>query len=297
MSCLFDFSDDDEVSDDDHDKGSNEADESNKSENDLPKMSPKTNNAMELILIDDMSDDEVEEPEDPNQVQQELTKLFEESKNSPRRRAPEPYTSTLPFALKHPITHKRVMLQPESSMCVSVINKHPKSTVCSSSNVENNSSSRIDIIERQPEPTTSSSTNTSSISSSSTSSIEKKINEIEIINSFKPLDDNGPELPSIAMTFSISNAPIDISDMMNTTLSDPEEPEIVATHIINVNDSDDNIQLIESDDDDIICMEENPRSPTDYRPRETPCDYDNDIGAPSTSTAGNTSDDTVILLE
>ena len=44
-------------------------------------------------------------------------------------------------------------------------------------------------------------------------------------------------------------------------------------------------------------MEEIPNSPTDYRPREPPYNYYNDTEAPPTSTAGNSSADTVIVLE
>ena len=46
--------------------------------------------------------------------------LFEQSKNLPIIRHPEPITSTLPFALKHPKTHKRILLEPQSSTVVSV---------------------------------------------------------------------------------------------------------------------------------------------------------------------------------
>ena len=295
------FSDDDEFSDNDQDNGSNDADQANKSGNDLPKTSPKPNNGAEVILIDDdvLSDDSEDEPKDPYQIQQELTMLFAESKNFPREIpiAPETFTSNLPFALKHPLTHRRVMLQPGAPMSVLVVDKYPKSAVRSSTNVENISSSRINSAEKQPDTTTSSSENVNSISSSSTSSIEKKPAEIEIINSFKPLDDKTSQLPTIEMSFSMRNPPRTISDMMNTTLGDTEEIEVLQTNIINANDSQDNVQLIESDDD-IICMEDNPCSPIDYTPRENPYDYCyNAIVPPSTSTGGNASDNTVILLD
>jgi hypothetical protein len=81
-----------------------------------PSLPDSTSNASEndVITIDDdeISEDEMKEPEDREKVREELTKLFEESRYTGNKNVPPPVSSRLPFAIKHPVTHKRVKILP-----------------------------------------------------------------------------------------------------------------------------------------------------------------------------------------
>ena len=107
----------------------------NTSENRIPINQPdsakdiSSNNVIEneSILIEDSnsssgSEDDISE--NPYQVQEELTKLFQQSKKSPIKTYQN--SNIKPFGLKHPTTHKKVALLAacSSSQTSSIINDH-----------------------------------------------------------------------------------------------------------------------------------------------------------------------------
>ena len=286
MNYVFYYSDED--SDYVPENDSNETSELDKSKELLPKVCSEINDE-NIISIndDDLAEVEVHEPEDPYQVQQELTQLFEQSKTSPIKTYTVPTTSSLPFALKHPVTNKRIKLQSDSSLTSSVIEKLPN-TVSSSANIEIIPQSIINSSVK--EQTASNSGDNANISiTSSNPSAQNDFKETKAIIHYDSLDD-GPSLPTIEMIFSMANVPRDFPPL------NPEEPEILTTKIIKPNDSNDVIQLIDSDDDDIVCMDNSPASPTNYSPREDP--YPGGIVAEAALTLNNhQNQDNVILLD
>merc|ERR1712141_460613 len=84
-----------------------------------PSVPDSTSNASEndVITIDDdeISEEEMKEPEDREKVREELTKLFEESRYTGNQNVPQPVSSRMPFAIKHPVTHKRVKILPSAT--------------------------------------------------------------------------------------------------------------------------------------------------------------------------------------
>ena len=166
----------------------------------------KLDKEMEESLVDEssLSDIEVYETENAYEVQQELAKLFSESNASSRLETTSPSATSislfstecnaplltsssshkisnnacLPFALKHPRTHMRVNLQPESAMCSPRMNEHYKSTGSRTTKTTNIPNLRNDAY------------------------IEKDISEVELIDNRKSSEDTESQLPSIAMTFS-----------------------------------------------------------------------------------------------
>jgi hypothetical protein len=293
LKCLSCFSDDD--SDFRPDDGSTETSELDKSKITISEESSIIKNDRELISVDDndASDSEVNSPEDPYQVQQELTKLFEQSKYSPIKTYPVPNIPSLPFALKHPVTKKRVLLQSDLSMNTTDINHLPKTNLSledsSDRSSESISSSMIDNLQIQP--IASSSCEPSNNTSTSTPSDAKKVVK-EIGRSLS--NDEECQLPTIEMIFSMAHVPRDFPPTID---KDSEKPEIVTTKIITFNDTNDVVQLSESDDDDVICMDENPSSPTDYSPREDPYNHENNIIMRSSSSIVENLEDNVILLD
>ena len=264
----------------------------------LPKISSIIKNDRELISVDDNDgfDGEVNTPEDPYQVQQELTNLFEQSKHSPIKTYPRPNISSLPFALKHPATNKRVLLQSDLSRSTADVNP-PKTNLSledddsSDRSSENISCSMIDNLQKQP--IASGSGEPSNNTSMSTPSDAKKGVKETVMNIVHcSSNEEGCQLPSIEMIFSMANVPRDFPPTINRN---SENPEIVTTKIITFNDTNDVVQLSESDDDDVICMDENPSSPTDYSPREDPYDHGNSILRRASSSIGENNEDVILL--
>ena len=239
----------------------------NTSENKIPLNQPdsakdiSSNNVIEneSILIEDSnssSESEDDISENPYQVQEELTKLFQQSKKSPIKTYQS--SNIKPFGLKHPTTHKKVALLPacSSSPKSSIINDHVGNrnttlpcnkdleTICTSSSSErdlvlpcslSNDESSYTTVDKQQTTSTSESTN---------------------------IDNQECNLPTIEMTFSMANMPRDFPN----TQDDNTDPEILTTKIIGFDSN--NVVEIESDDDDIVCIDDSSDSYIDYRPRE-----------------------------
>jgi len=201
------------------------------------------------------SEDDISE--NPYQVQEELTKLFQQSKKSPIKTYQK--SNIKPFGLKHPTTHKKVALLAacSSSQTSPIINDHigkrdttlthnkDLETICALSSSErdlvlpcslSNIESSYPTVDKQQTTSTGESTNI--------------------------IDNQEGNLPTIEMTFSMANIPRDFPN----TQDDSTDPEILTTKIIGFDSN--NVVEIESDDDDIVCIDDSSDSYIDYRPRE-----------------------------
>ena len=221
-----------------------------------------SNNLIEnqSILIEDSnssSESEDDISENPYQVQEELTKLFQQSKKSPIKTYQS--NNIKPFGLKHPTTHKKVALLPacSSSLKSSIINdpvgnrnttfarnEHPEK-VCALSSSENDLVLPCSLSKDESSYTT--------VDKQQTTSTSESTNII---------DNQECNLPTIEMTFSMANIPRDFPN----TQDDNTDPEILTTKIIGFDSN--NVVEIESDDDDIVCIDDSSDSNIDYRPRE-----------------------------
>ena len=299
-----------------------------------PSVPDSTSNASEndVITIDDheISEDEIKEPEDRQKVREELTKLFEESRYTRNQNVPPPISSRLPFAIKHPVTHKRVKILPSTTCLMpdKLLTTNVASTKESTNHSHFDETLSIGIGKQKPlehvqlehsnviqrenySPTTRSNIERSNtlpyvsqkqpvISHSfiTTGTSETTLNKIVNLHTKEPeLDDsanisadNGGQLPTIEMTFSMATAPADLPLMLTET----EEPEIVTTKIISANDAADVVHDIVSDDDDVVCISEDSDS-EDYSPKENIYDYSSNPEASSKSTSSRASENVIFL--
>ena len=214
----------------------------------------------ESILIDDSnssSESEDDISENPHLVQEELTKLFQQSKKSPIKTYQS--NNVKPFGLKHPTTHKKVALLPacSSSPKSSIINDHVSNRNCTLTCNEHlkktcalSSSERDLVLPCSLSKDESSYTTVDKQQSTSTS------------ESTNIIDNQECNLPTIEMTFSMANMPRDFPN----TQDDNTDPEILTTKIVGFDSND--VVEIESDDDDIVCIDDSSDSYIDYRPKE-----------------------------
>ena len=303
-----------------------------------PRAPDSTSNASEgdVITIDDdeISEDEMKEPEDREKVREELTKLFEESRYTRNQNVPPPVSSRLPFAIKHPVTHKRVKILPSTTclmpgkLLTTNVTSTKESTnyshfdetlsigICKQKQLEQVQLEHFNIIQcekyspitpqprsniessnplsyvSQKQPITSHNLITTGTSETTPNKIVNlRTKEPELDRSANISDDDGGQLPTIEMTFSMATAPADLPPMLTET----EEPEIVTTRIISANDAADVVHDIVSDDDDVVCISEDSDS-EDYSPKENIYDYSTNPEAPSKSSKRGAAEN-VILLE
>ena len=302
-----------------------------------PSVPDSTSNASEndVITIDDdeISEEEMKEPEDREKVREELTKLFEESRYTGNQNVPQPVSSRLPFAIKHPVTHKRVKILPSTTCLPGKL-----LTTNIASTKENTNYSHFDetlsigiskqkplqqvplehfnVIQRDkyspitPQPP-------SNIERSNTLpyvSQKQPVNSHNFIttgtskttpNKISNLRTKEPELDHSANISDVDEGQLPTIEMtfsmatapadLPLMLTETEEPEIVTTKIISANDAADVVHDIVSDDDDVVCISEDSDS-EDYSPKENIYDYSSNPEASSESTRRGAAEN-VILLE
>ena len=256
--------------------------------NEVPNIPPSNLVDKGTILIEDdtsSSESEGDKLENPFEVQEELSRLFQQSKHSPIKTYQISSTNMTPFALKHPTTQKRVALQAACSfspkLCQTKDNVTPNTNLASSDKHLQtvSSSSDRDLVL----PSTSQRLSTSNTTVNDLSNYP----EIPNISHCKDLISNEQGfLPTIEMTFSMANIPGDFPNMNRNS----KNPEIVTTKIVGF-DSNDVIDL--ESDDDIVCIDDNLDSSIDYSPREDLLIEQNN--RPHPSSIINTEENVVLL--